>query len=579
MVRGKYGEVKGIELAPRESFSVFTTNGTPDLVAISIVPVEGQSFTQALRAETKRLPKNPWDAQVQARVGHAIDAGDVLLASFYARAISSRAESGEAQTEFVLELARDPWSKSVSYPLRVGHEWQKFFVRFEASQSYAPGEAQMLFRLGYEPQTIEIGGLSVENFAQQVTLTDLPSTKLSYAGREGDAPWRSAADERIDKLRKAELALRVLDRTGKPVAGAEVNVEQQRQAFGFGSAVVAQTLIQPGNERYKTLVGELFNFAVLENNLKWPPLEGEWGPGWTLDVAKQGLDWLNQRNIQARGHVLVWPSWRNLPKSLRALEKDPARLRQAVRRHVQELAGATRGKLAHWDVINEPFDNHDLMDLFGEDVMVEWFKAARAADPSAKLFINDYAILSGGGGNTAHRDHYQKTIAFLLERRAPLDGIGMQGHFGTALTSPEQLLEILDRFAKFGKTIWVTEYDVDVDDETLAADFTRDFYTALFSHPSVGGILMWGFWDGAHWHKNAPLYRQDFSLKPAGEVYRELVLERWRTRERGRTDGDGSYELRAFFGRYAIKVSAGGKTKTIELEHRERGAPVAIQLD
>ena len=62
--------------------------------------------------------------------------------------------------------------------------------------------------------------------------------------------------------------------------------------------------------------------------------------------------------------------------------------------------------------------------------MVDWFAAARRNLPGTPLFINDYSILSGGGQDVAHQDHYEATIAYLLEAGAPLDGIGMQGHFG-----------------------------------------------------------------------------------------------------------------------------------------------------
>jgi GH35 family endo-1,4-beta-xylanase len=296
-------------------------------------------------------------------------------------------------------------------------------------------------------------------------------------------------------------------------------------------------------------------------------------------VALKGVDWLTQHGIQARGHVLVWPGWKNLPRSLKALEKDPAKLRAAVSAHITEVAGATRGKLVHWDVLNEPFDNHDLMDLLGEDVMVEWFRTARAADPSAKLFINDYAILAGGPGTTPHRDNYERVIRLLLDKGAPLDAIGIQGHFDAGLTGPEDVLELLDRYAKFGKPIWITEYDVDIDDEALAGQFTRDFYTAAFSHPAVQGIIMWGFWDGAHWHRNAPLYREDWSLKPAGQAYRDLVLHELRTDVSGKTDAKGAYKTRAFLGSYDLTVSLAGARKTVPLELTSGSQTTVVKLD
>lgn len=575
---GKFGQVQGEQLAPG-GIKAFAVQGKTERVVVSTVPVEGQPFAEALRVEIKQKSGDNWDVQLQTKVSKPVAYGDVMLATFYVRAEATSQESAEAQTELVMELARPPWSKSVTYPVRAGQNWTKIYVRFKAERGYSAGEAQLNFRLGYAPQTLQIGGVSVENFGSQLVLADLPVTEITYPGMQADAPWRKAAAERIERLRKADLSVQVQDKAGKPVVGASVVVQQTRQAFGFGSAVVAQKLLGSGNERYKALTEELFNTAVFENNLKWQPLAGDWGGGWTVDVASRGADWLNARGIQTRGHVLVWPSWRNLPRAAKALEKDPAKLRASVNAHVTELATAMRGKLVHWDVLNEPFDNHDLMDLFGEDVMLEWFKGARAADPTAKLFINDYAILSGGPGETGHRDHYEKTIKFLIDKGAPLDGIGMQGHFGGALTGPEDLLALLDRYAKFGKQIWITEYDIDVADEALAGRFTRDFYTTLFSHPAVGGILMWGFWDGAHWHKNAPLYREDWSLKPAGQAYRDLVLKQWRTNETGQTDAAGGYKTRAFLGKYALRVTSGGQTKTVDVELGSASAPVVVKLD
>lgn len=575
---GKYGEVQGIQLVTG-GIQAFELQGKAAKAEKTLVPVDGQEFAQALRVEVKEASQNPWDVQLGLRLTQSVQAGDVILATVYLKTEATRDESGEGRSEFVMELSREPWSKSVEYPLRAGHDWKKINVRFRAARTYAPGEAQLLFRLGYPPQTLLLGGLSVENFGSKLALEDLPTTRLTYPGMEADAPWRAAAAERIEKLRKRELAITVRDAAGKPLPGADVTIHQTKQAFGFGSAVVAQFLTRPGHEQYNQLVAELFNTAVFENNLKWQPLAGDWGEGWTVDVALKGVDWLAQHGIQTRGHVLVWPGFRNLPRSVKALEKDPAKLRAAVLAHVTELATATRGKLVHWDVLNEPFDNHDLMDLLGEDVMVDWFKAARAADPAAQLFINDYAILSGGGGTTPHRDNYERVIKLLIDKGAPVDGVGLQGHFGSSLTGPEDILKLLDRYAKLGKQIWITEYDIDIDDEALAGQFTRDFFTTLFSHPAVGGIVMWGFWDGAHWRHNAPLYRQDFSLKPAGQVYRDLVLREFRTDATGKTDATGAFSTRAFFGKYAISVNAAGKKKTVELDLNAKTSAVSIKLD
>ncbi|MGC4067575.1 MAG: endo-1,4-beta-xylanase [Polyangiaceae bacterium] len=558
---GLYGKVAGTDLLQGKGISGFELFGQKDRVNLTTVPVEGMPFKSAYRAQILSTPTNNWDVQLFAKTTMQVEKGDVLLATLYFRTEWAPQESGEGESEFVFELSRDPYTKSVTYPLRASRDWKKIYVPFVAAQAYTPGSAQMILRLGYQKEIVEFGGISVENFGKQLALADLPVTTITYRGMELDAPWRTVAAERIDKLRKAPLSVVVTDAAGKPLADAEVKVTLSEHAFGFGTCVPAGRIVSanPADERFKAVVKELFNVATLENDLKWVPLAGDWGSAFTVARATSAIDWLTAKGLDVRGHVLVWPGWQNLPKSLRALEGDATKLRAEVDKHIRETATAMKGKVVHWDVLNEPYDNHDLIDILGNEAMVDWFKAARASDPDAQLFVNDYAILSGGGGTTPHRDHYEKTIRMLLDKGAPLDGIGMQGHFGNSLTAPEDLTLILDRYAKFNKTIWVTEYDINIDNEGLAAGYTRDFYTTLFSHPAVGGIVMWGFWDGSHWKNNAPLYRRDWSLKPAGEAYRELVKKLWHTDQTLRTDPQGTISLRGFLGTYNIVVSAKGR--------------------
>lgn len=577
--RGVYGEVPGVEVLDRGGIHAFVLHGAKEKVELTKVAVEGQAFSEAVQARVKEASTNNWDVQLQTPIKKPVEQGDVLLAKFHFRTDWVPDESGEGVTEFVFELARDPWTKSVTYPIRASRDWKEVYVPFVAQDSFGAGEAQVIFRLGYSPETIQIGGVTVENFGKKLAVSDLPTTKLTYAGMAPDAAWRAAAAERIEKQRKGDVKVVVTNAAGKPMGSADVLLELKDHAFGFGTCVVANKLTQPGSDRYKKVLDDYFNIATVENSFKWVALEGDWGPGFTLQSAEGAVKWLSDQGIQTRGHVLIWPGWRNLPKSLAAFEKQPEELRKRVRSHIKELASRTKGSLVHWDVMNEPFDNHDLIDILGKDEMVEWFKIARAADPRAQLFINDYGILSGGGGESPHRAHYEETIKYLIDKGAPLDGIGLQGHFGTSLTSPEDLLKLLDRYAKFGKPLWVTEYDLVLDDEELAARYTEDFYTVLFSHPAVQGVIMWGFWDGAHWKKNAPMFRDDWSMKPSGQVFSDLVKKRWHTEVTGKTDAKGSVAFRGFLGDYDVTVSHGEHTKTVDGAIVAEGSTIVVKLE
>lgn len=571
------------QTVPREDvlgnagIAAFEVRGAAQRVSTHIVDVTGQPFTRALRAEIKEGSENVWDVQLAATSKADVKSGDVLLASFWFRTEYIALESGEAETEIHFERNHEPFEKSLSHAVRAGAQWRQMLLPFVAKRDFKAGEAQVTFRLGYSPRTFDIADLKIENFKQQLALADLPRTKSTYSGMEPDAPWRAQADERIDELRKANLTVSVTGEGGKPVPNAEVSAQLTKHAFNFGTAVRAEHVLASGeNEKrlQQILLGN-FNMATLENDLKWEAI-ADWG--FPLERSIRGVDWLREAGLSVRGHVLVWPGWQNTPAALKSLQGDKTALDKAVKDHITRMVTALEGRCEHWDVVNEPFTNHDVLDILGYEVMVDWFELARSLDPKPKLYINDFAILPGGGGTTAHRDHYEKMIQLLVDGGAPFDGIGLQGHFGSSLTSPDDLMAILDRYAKFGKEIAITEFDVELNDEELAASYVRDFYTVLFSHPAVTTLVMWGFWDPIHWKKSAVMYRDDMTLKPGGQAYIDLVLGKWRTDERGTTDARGSFMTRGFKGQYEIIVKAGDRTRTVQGVLGDGGSRIDVKI-
>src|SRR5581483_10643510 len=202
-------------------------------------PVQGQEFNECLKLTTSKVTSNPWDVQVYARVPEALKNGDVLLAEFWARAVDTNVESGEAKSEFVLQRASDPFTNAVTYGLSMGCAWKKYSIPFTAVEDSAPGESQVCFRMGYHAQSFELAGLRLTNYRDQARLEDLPATLMTYGGMEEDAPWRQAARERIEKLRKGDLTVQVTDGQGRPVPDARVSMRMKRHAFTFGTEVPA----------------------------------------------------------------------------------------------------------------------------------------------------------------------------------------------------------------------------------------------------------------------------------------------------------------------------------------------------
>jgi GH35 family endo-1,4-beta-xylanase len=537
----------------------------------------GLPFKQLLRLTTLKPTENVYSVQVSALTTAPVKQGDILLATFYVRALKGQAETGEARTQFVFETGAPDYEKSATVDVAIPREWKRVDVPFRAVRDSGAGEAQVCLRMGYGPQSFEVGGVSVVNYGTSVALTDLPRTKSEYAGMEPNAAWRRDAQARIEKIRKGDLTVRVVDAAGKPVKGATVAVRMKRHAFPFGSAVAAEQLLAqgPDGEKYRAFIKDNFNRVVMENDLKW----GMWE--WQPERAKQGVAWLRAQGIEVRGHNLIWPSWRNSPEDLPKLKDDKAALAKRIDTHITQEATAMRGQVVEWDVINEPFDNHDVMDILGRDAMIHWFKLARAADPKPTLFLNDYPPLDGGATTNAHLNAFYDNIDYLKKNGAPIGGIGFQGHFGGGAIPPARVLSGLDRFAKFGLPIAITEFDINSNDMDYQTAYTRDFLTAAFSHPAVDSIIMWGFWEGRHWLPDAALLTRDWKLKPNGQAWLDLVKKDWWTNADGTADAKGEYKTRGFYGDYEVTVTGpGGKTKTVpfKLAKGAANAPVVVTL-
>ena len=561
-----------------------TTPGNADAAIATTVNVTGTAFKTARRVETLRDLSPAWAVELHAKLTQAAAKGDVALVHFSARTIAASDETGGGQLRAAVQQIAPDYAQSADAQFTVRRDWQDFFVPFTFTRDFAAGEAELVFGFGYKRQTIEVGGCEVIDYGASVPLAALPKTRFTYAGREPDAPWRRDALASIEKIRKGDFALRVIDAAGTPVSGAKVRIEQRNSVFQFGSALQFARLVNdtPENLRYREKALELFNAGSAENDLKWPVWAGEWDSGYSREQALRALHWLQDHHIHMRGHVLVYPAWRGtdkLPKSLHALVGTPrqSEIPQLVLDHIADETGATRGLVEEWDVINEPWDNHELMDLFGRDIMVDWFKAARSALPDTRLVLNDYSN-HDATTDAPHVRDFENQVSFLLEKKAPVTGLGIQAHIGSTPNDPVHVLAVLDRYATFNLPIRVTEFDINTDDEELQADYTRDFLTLMFSHPSVIGFQMWGFWESAHWRPRGAMYRKDWSEKPNAKAYRDLVLEKWRTKIASETDAHGNFFARGFHGEYAIYVEKDGRKAQAEFVLRPGAKSATIEV-
>jgi hypothetical protein len=171
-----------------------------------------------------------------------------------------------------------------------------------------------------------------------------PFTRFTYKGREPDAPWRSEALLRIEKLRVSPFRVSVRETDGRPVSGARVQARLERSEFLFGCEIDTAWINKdtPDARRYRELSLELFQIFTPGSGLKWQ----RWfyenaAPGrlWTRDETLTALDWLHKQDVPVKGHALVWGGWDFTPQSVREMP-DKAAQRPC-------LAGSRSGQMAH----------------------------------------------------------------------------------------------------------------------------------------------------------------------------------------------------------------------------------------
>jgi endo-1,4-beta-xylanase len=384
----------------------------------------------------------------------------------------------------------------------------------------------------------------------------------------------SEADERIEKLRKGTLAVKVIDSSGSPVSNALVSVTQTRHEFLFGTAL-ASDMFKPDATNaeavaYREQVKKYFNHAVTENALKWPSME-PMKDDVHYELADAMAGWCRTNGIVLRGHCLFWSC--HLPEWVNTLSDID--LRFAIMRRARNVVGHYRGLIDEFDVNNEMLHCTALNQRLGDSIFRQMCAEASGANPSSVLYVNDYGILEGND-----LERYEKQIRDLLETGAPVGGIGLQAHFGGA-ADVGRVQKSLDALSRFNLPIKITEFDCGADDEAVQARTLEDVYRIAFAHKAVNGILMWGFWEKNHWQPKAALLRADFSKKPSAEAYERLVFSNWWTRAEGRTAADGTFACRAFFGdlNVSVKTDAGPEIlQKVSLKKAAGNASLEIRL-
>ncbi|MCL2224870.1 MAG: endo-1,4-beta-xylanase [Defluviitaleaceae bacterium] len=303
--------------------------------------------------------------------------------------------------------------------------------------------------------------------------------------------------------------------------------------FIFGTAIAPRDLRGTRAE----FIAHHFNAITAGNDMKPDALQPQAGV-FNWHVADYIAQFAEINEMHTIGHTLVWhmqsPAWMNPP----GISREQAI--ENLERHITEVVSRYAGRILVWDVVNEAFPsyvsasaNHadwrgllrqtPWSDAIGYDFIEIAFRAAHAADPSAKLIYNDYN-LDGVG----KREAVFHMIKELRERGVPIHGVGMQGHYNLR-TNPQRVENSILRFAELGIPVSITELDITVQSALGYSVMPDEYelaqailYAELFTifrehHEHIHRVTLWGVCDATSWHADRfPLpFNRNLSAKQA----------------------------------------------------------------
>ncbi|XP_066246553.1 uncharacterized protein [Euwallacea similis] len=252
---------------------------------------------------------------------------------------------------------------------------------------------------------------------------------------------------------------------------------------------------------YNQLAYTQFNAMTPENQMKIDATEPSQNQ-FSYTLADELVSFAQEHSMKIRGHTLVWHS--QVPSWMSAL--SGTNLQSAMVNHIENVVGHYKGQLYAWDVVNEIFNEDGSFrdsiwtQAMGQDFVALAFKTAAAADPNAKLYINDYNI----EGQNAKSNALYTLVSALKSAGVPIHGVGFQSHF-TVGQVPSTLKANLERFTALGLEVAITELDVGEnsrsDDIAQAADYATVVETCVSVNGCVG-VTIWGITDNYSWRSS-----------------------------------------------------------------------------
>ncbi|MFI0446503.1 endo-1,4-beta-xylanase [Actinomadura sp. 6N118] len=252
--------------------------------------------------------------------------------------------------------------------------------------------------------------------------------------------------------------------------------------------------------QFARVLATQFNSLSPENELKWANSQPQQG---AFDFTKLDrlVSFAKQHRMAVKGHGLISsccnPPW------LEQIQ-DPAQLRAAMTTHFKTLMTRYAGKMDRWDVATEIFstfggtglEKNYFYRVLGPDYVAEAFRIAHAANPKAKLFLNESLVEY----YPAKRQELYDLVADLVRRGVPISGVGLETHLTFSPPEPGVITDIVKSYKALGLQVAITEMDVHLTPLPNNGEYGNqaEIYGNIVNEALDAGvrdISFWGFTD------------------------------------------------------------------------------------
>jgi len=411
---------------------------------------------------------------------------------------------------------------------------------------------------------------------------------------------RAEAD--IERYRKGDVKIRVVDEEGKPLSDCGISLRQTSHDFLFATSDC--------DERYENLVKQAginciytyFGYGVIEpepGRFEWSSKDREVNSRLDDGFRLIGdLGWLFYRS------PFMKPSDIDCPRYLDDMSFEE--VKENVHRHMYAIADRYKDKIDLWQAICEPCVFNQFNWTWNQKFEMYRLAASaiKDANPKARilpwnpslpyeLFWSynpgldlDKRAAGLPFGYLAEGMPFPIFITLAIEKQIPIDVIGLFIVSGVYVhVTPEHihlaldlvsLSVLIDQYSNFGKPIFFREHQAPSTqvagscwwhrpwDEQTQAEYVEKFYTLMFSKPLMEGIgWSTGFTDDQAEKLgclSGGLLDANFKPKPSYFALKNLIGS-WKTTGTGVTNENGEFELRGFAGDYDITlVSSDGRS-------------------